>query len=70
MGREIAQERVEQELVELNVRIEEIEDPRESYALVKDCIRRHMDAGEEVPEDLSRLEKSLMVECLSASQGR
>ncbi|MDX2290194.1 MAG: hypothetical protein NW217_15415 [Hyphomicrobiaceae bacterium] len=65
MAREVAQE-----LHELNVRIEEIEDPRESYALVKDCIRRRKDAGEEVPEALSMLERSLLVDCLSASQGR
>lgn len=63
-------ELIQQEVAELNGRIEELDDPRHGYALVKDCIRRHRDAGEEIPEDLHRLERSLLSECLSASQGR
>ncbi|MEO1205669.1 MAG: hypothetical protein AAFV45_05000 [Pseudomonadota bacterium] len=63
-------EDVQAELVELNDIIEEIDDPREGYALVRQTILRHEAAGDEIPEDLHRLEKAMQVECLCASQGR
>lgn len=58
------------EVAELNVLIDEVDDPRECYVAVQDCIRRHREAGDEIPEDLARLEKVMLTECLSASQGR
>ncbi|MBU1212142.1 MAG: hypothetical protein KJ587_12810 [Alphaproteobacteria bacterium] len=61
---------VVQEVAELNGLIDEVDDPRECYAAVRDCIRRHREAGEEIPEDLKRLERVMLTECLSASQGR
>lgn len=61
---------VAQELVELNGLIDEVDDPRECYVAVCDCIRKHREAGEEVPEDLARLERVMLTECLSESQGR
>ncbi|MEO1283218.1 MAG: hypothetical protein AAFV69_16010 [Pseudomonadota bacterium] len=63
-------EDVQAELVELNGRIDSIDDPREGYALVKETIRRHEAAGDDIPDDLQRLEKAMEVECLCASQGR
>jgi len=61
---------VQQEVADLNGRIEALEDPREGYAIVRECIRRHREAGEEIPEDLRRLEAALLRECLAQSQGR
>ncbi len=61
---------VVQEVAELNGLIDEIDDPRECYAAVCDCIKKHRDAGEEIPEDLHRLEKVMLTECLAESQGR
>ncbi|MEL7049959.1 MAG: hypothetical protein AAFO75_13575 [Pseudomonadota bacterium] len=58
------------ELIELNGRIDTLDDPREGYALVKETIRKHEVAGDEIPEDLQRLEKAMEVECLCESQGR
>lgn len=46
------------------------EDPRRCYALVKDRIRACRDQGRAVPDDLFRLERLLMTECLAESQGR
>ena len=61
---------VVQEVAELNGLIDETEDPRECYAAVRDCIRKHREAGDEIPEDLQRLEKVMLTECLAESQGR
>lgn len=61
---------VVEEVAELNGLIDENDDPRECYAAVRDCIRRHREAGEEIPEDLQRLEKVMLTECLAESQGR
>lgn len=61
---------VVQDVAELNGLIDEVDDPRECYAAVRDCIRKHREAGQEIPEDLERLEKVMLTECLSASQGR
>ncbi len=58
------------EIAELNGRIEELEDPRERYALVQERIRQYRKAGAQVPEDLRLIERSLMRECLDYSQGR
>lgn len=46
------------------------DDPRYAYALVKQRIAEVRQMGAPVPEDLTRLERSLMVECLAESQGR
>lgn len=46
------------------------DDPRRCYALVQQRISTYRQSGHKVPEDLARMEKALMVECLSASQGR
>lgn len=46
------------------------DDPRRCYALVKERISAFRQSGSSVPEDLARMEKSLMAECMAASQGR
>ena len=45
-------------------------DPRRCYALVKERISEYRRMGNEIPEDLARMEMALMVECLQESQGR
>lgn len=46
------------------------DDPRRCYALVQQRIREYRQSGHVVPDDLVRMEKSLMTECLAESQGR
>ncbi|ADJ23890.1 MAG: hypothetical protein J0H37_03980 [Hyphomicrobium denitrificans] len=46
------------------------DDPRQCYALVKRRITEFRRSGKAVPDELSRLEKSLATECMHASQGR
>ena len=63
-------EKQREEIVELNSRLECLDDPRECYALVKMRIAEHERAGERVSDDLAMLERSLLNDCLLASQGR
>lgn len=63
-------EQMQSEIAEINSTIEQIDDPRRCYALVKERIERLRIAGTMVPDDLARIERSLMVECLAESQGR
>ena len=59
------------EIAELVQQMEQSEDdPRRCYALVKQRISEYRQSGNSVPEDLVRMEKSLMTECMAASQGR
>ncbi len=46
------------------------DDPRQCYALVKERISEFRDSGRDIPDELSKLEKQLMTECMLASQGR
>jgi hypothetical protein len=46
------------------------DDPRQCYAIVQQRIAEVRQMGAQVPEDLARLERTLMVECLAESQGR
>jgi hypothetical protein len=63
-------EQMQSEIANLNSQMEEIDDPRQCYALVKERITRYSASGASVPEDLARLERQLLTECLCASQGR
>lgn len=63
-------DQMQSEIVELNLTVEQIDDPRSSYAIVKERIRRYRSLGRQVPEELSRLERHLVTECLHESQGR
>jgi hypothetical protein len=59
------------DIAELVQQMEQSEDdPRRCYALVKQRITEYKQAGNTVPEDLVRMERSLITECLSQSQGR
>ena len=58
------------EIAELNEEIDEVDDPRTCYALVQARIRKYRQAGWAVPDDLARIERHLMTECMSESQGR
>lgn len=46
------------------------DDPRHCYALVHQRIEEVRQMGASVPEDLVRLERDLLTECLAESQGR
>jgi hypothetical protein len=46
------------------------DDPRHCYALVKQRISEYRQSGHSVPDDLVRMEKTLMTECMQQSQGR
>lgn len=63
-------EQMQSEIAEISQRIDELSDPRRSYALVKERIGKMRQSGTKVPAELERLERSLMVECLAESQGR
>jgi hypothetical protein len=63
-------EQMQGEIAQLNTELEETDDPREGYAKVLARIRGYRQAGINVPEDLTLIEKRLMAECMAASQGR
>lgn len=59
------------DLAELVQQMEQSEDdPRRRYALVKERISEYRRTGNAIPDDLARMEKALMVECIEESQGR
>ncbi len=59
------------DIAELVQQMEQSEDdPRQCYALVKQRISEYRQSGNDIPEDLKRIEHTLMVECMQASQGR
>lgn len=58
------------EIAEINSKWDMAEDPRDCYRLVREKIKRHESRGEIIPEDLRRLERSLLAECRAESQGR
>lgn len=63
-------EQMQAEIAELNLRLEEIDDPRRSYAIVQEKIRAYRMHGQQVPEALKLMERRLARECLIESQGR
>lgn len=63
-------DQMQSEIAELNTQMEQIDDPRRCYALVQERIRGYRQQGRTVPQDLALLEKQLMTDCLSESQGR
>jgi hypothetical protein len=50
--------------------IDEQDDPRDAYAMLQDRIRQYRTAGWSVPEDLIRVERSMMTDFMAESQGR
>lgn len=63
-------EQMQAEIAELNHRLDEIDDPRRSYAMVMEKIRAYRAHGQQVPEALSLMERQLATECRTESQGR
>jgi hypothetical protein len=63
-------EQMQAEIAELNHRLEEIDDPRRSYAIVQDRIRAFRAHGQQIPEALALMERRLAIECRIESQGR
>jgi len=64
------QQQMKSEIADLSQQMEAMENPRDCYALVRERIQRYKQKGGSVPEELERLERSLLTECLSESQGR
>ena len=63
-------EQMQSEIAELNVKLEQIDDPRRSYAIVLERIRSYNAHGYQVPEALALMERRLAAECMIESQGR
>lgn len=63
-------EQMQAEIAELNLRLEEIDDPRRSYAMVMERIRSYRTRGEKIPEALALMECRLAADCRLESQGR
>ncbi|HKZ96328.1 MAG TPA: hypothetical protein VJ045_05060 [Hyphomicrobiaceae bacterium] len=61
---------MQSEIAELNVKLEELDDPRRCFAMVQERIRQFRLRGWPIPDDLARIERRLMTECLAESQGR
>lgn len=63
-------DQMQAEIAELNLKLEEIDDPRRSYAMVSERIRSYRANGYQVPEALALIERRLASECMRESQGR
>lgn len=63
-------EQMQSEIAQLNTEIDQCEDPRLGYRMVQERIRSYRQSGQSVPEELERLEKQMVAECLAESQGR
>lgn len=63
-------EQMHSEIANLNSQMESLDDPRQCYALVKERIHQYRNSGATVPDDLARMERHLLTECLCESQGR
>jgi hypothetical protein len=63
-------EQMQAEIAELNHRLEEIDDPRRSWAIVQERIRAYRAHGQQIPEALALMERRLAAECRIESQGR
>jgi hypothetical protein len=58
------------DIAELNVELDQLDDPRQGFALVQSHIQAIRQAGNLVPDDLVRLSNNLQTDCILASQGR
>ncbi len=57
------------EMANLNAQIDQIDDPRAGFAMVKARINELRKAGQDVPAELIRMEKNLQTECICQSRG-
>lgn len=63
-------DQMQAEIADINVRLEQLDDPRQCWVMLQQKIDQMKSAGWVIPEDIMRLERQLMVECLAESQGR
>ena len=63
-------EHMQSEIAQLSGQLDQIDDPREGYALVQERIRTYRSRGDEIPDALSLMARSLRLDCLAQSQGR
>lgn len=63
-------EQMQSEIAQLSGQLDQLDDPRECYALVQERIRSYRSSGDRVPDALSQIERRLMRECMAESQGR
>jgi hypothetical protein len=69
--KDMAQQMGSAELADLVQEMEQSEDdPRRCYALVTQRIKEFRRSGRDIPEELSKIQKRLMTECMATSQGR
>lgn len=61
---------IDQVTIDILEKIDDAEDPRQAWGLVKRQIEALREAGNEVPEALVVAERQLMTELMAASQGR
>jgi hypothetical protein len=50
--------------------IEDHDDPRDAYAMLQERISEYRSAGWSVPDELIRVERTMMTEFMAESQGR
>jgi septal ring factor EnvC (AmiA/AmiB activator) len=62
-------EQMQGEIANLNAQIDQTDDPREGFAMVKARINELRSAGRDVPAELIRMEKNLQTECICQSRG-
>jgi hypothetical protein len=67
MGR---RDRIDERTIEVLERIEAEEDPRVAWGVVFRRIRAMKEAGRDVPDTLIKVERHLMTDLTSQSQGR
>lgn len=63
-------DQMQAEIADLNVRLDQLDDPRQCWALLQEKIGQMKSAGWVIPEDIKIMERQLMAECLAESQGR
>ena len=61
-------EQMQGEIADLNAQIDQIDDPREGFAMVKARINELRSAGRDVPAELIRMERNLQTECICQSR--
>ncbi len=63
-------DQMQAEIADLNVRLDQMDDPRQCWVLLQEKIGQMKSAGWVIPEDIKIMERQLMAECLAESQGR
>jgi hypothetical protein len=57
------------EIAVLLSRIEAQDDPRESFALLREQMAKYQEAGDAVPEELMLVQKAIETDLIAASRG-